>query len=186
MPLSGIGNQELRICLCSAGRQASLPLPSTLAFCPQPFRIGPLAASAAPKRDCFSLRGFAAATKNAFSLFFSPRRRRVLGISQPHPQKGQTSGGKGILQRRPSAAVAKSPTSLPLPAAEECPCERNEAGEREGHPSLALRAGCRGPRPEVPRPVGPRSEPSAPRPSGRGDFLTPWGSPEAKGGARER
>ncbi len=44
------------------------------------------------KKIVFHCGGEAAAMKNAFFLFFSPRRKRVLAISPPRSPKGQTSG----------------------------------------------------------------------------------------------
>ncbi len=50
-------------------------------------------------------------------------------------------------------AARRTPHPLPSPTAEEGPCERSEANEREDHAE----------------------------PSGRGDFLALWNSPEARG-----
>ncbi len=47
------------------------------------------------KKIVFHCGGEAAAMKNAFFLFFSPRRKRVLAISPPRSPKGQTSGNRG-------------------------------------------------------------------------------------------
>ncbi len=119
------------------GRSAGLtpppgPLPSlNFGFLPTAPPHGAPGRFRGPKKKIvFHCGGEAAAMKNAFFLFFSPRRKRVLAISPPRSPKGQTSE-RGCRRRR-RGSLTPPPAPSPLLA------EGQEEVGRIGNPTYRL------------------------------------------------